>query len=209
MLSVFPFFRSVSFVGLFFFVSPSSLFQVAARRNYLERGIAAGERNSGGWPCCCLSVAVTVEETKREEDLLKWGELRWFLWRPNESAPVKGRGRSWLRGCGFVWPAEKGEGRWWSGCLRVKWETRAAESVWERWGKRRGSVEEEERMSGCLLLARRGGREVVSSGSLAFGQKRGDWLEAWEEKKYISKGRGRRIVGLFLAKDGGSHYSLF
>jgi hypothetical protein len=64
-------------------------------------------------------------------------------------------------------------------------------------------------MSGCLLLARRGGREVVSGGSLAFGQKRGDWLEAWEEKKYISKGRGRRIVGLFLAKDGGSHYSLF
>jgi hypothetical protein len=51
----------------------------AARRNYLERGIAVGERNSGGWPYCCLSVAVTVEETEREEDLLKWGELRWFL----------------------------------------------------------------------------------------------------------------------------------
>jgi len=36
-------------------------------------------------------------------------------------------------------------------------------------------------------LARRGGREVVSGGSLAFGQKRGDWLEAWEEKKYIKR----------------------
>lgn len=63
-------------------------------------------------------------------------------------------------------------------------------------------------MSGYLLLARRGGREAVSGGSLAFGQKRGDWLEAWEEKN-ISKGRGPRIVGLFLAKDGGSHCSLF
>jgi hypothetical protein len=51
----------------------------AARRNDLERGIAARERNSGGWPYCCLSVVVTVEETEREEDLLKWGELRWFL----------------------------------------------------------------------------------------------------------------------------------
>jgi hypothetical protein len=62
-------------------------------------------------------------------------------------------------------------------------------------------------MSGYILLARRGGREAVSGGSLAFGQKRGDWLEAW--KKIYQKGGGPRIVGLFLAKDGGSHCSLF
>ena len=39
-----------------------------ARRNDRKGGVAAGERNSGGWPCCCLSVAVTVEETEREEN---------------------------------------------------------------------------------------------------------------------------------------------
>jgi hypothetical protein len=37
MLSVFPFFRSVSSVGLFFFVSPSSLFQVAGGKEELFR----------------------------------------------------------------------------------------------------------------------------------------------------------------------------
>ena len=37
---------------------------------------------------------------------------------------------------------------------------RGAAAFWRRdWG-RDGSVEEEERMSGCLLLARRGGREA-------------------------------------------------
>jgi len=51
-------------------------------------------------------------------------------------------------------------------------------------------------------LARRGGREAVSGGSLAFGQKRGDWLEAWEEKN-ISKGRGPWIVGLFFGQGRG------
>jgi hypothetical protein len=40
----------------------------------------------------------------------------------------------------------------------------------ERWGKRRGSVEKEERMSGCLLLARKGGREVLgSAGKMEIG----------------------------------------
>ena len=54
LLSAFPFSRSVSSVHLFF-----SLFHLllcfrwpAARRNDREGGVAAGERNRGGWPCC-------------------------------------------------------------------------------------------------------------------------------------------------------------
>jgi hypothetical protein len=35
----------------------------------------------------------------------------------------------------------------------------------------------------------------VFGGSLAFGQKRGDWLEAWEGKKIYQRGGG---AGLFL-----------
>jgi len=56
-------------------------------------------------------------------------------------------------------------------------------------------------MSGYLWLARRGGREAVSGGSLAFGQKRGDWLEAWEKKIY-RKGGGPGLLACFWPRTG-------
>jgi len=74
---------------------------------------------------CCRSVA--MEETEEEEDLLKWGKLRWL--RRSE----EGAGRSCYR-CGFlqVWPAavdgdelplRGGEGS-------VSWEQGATAGLW-------------------------------------------------------------------------------
>jgi len=64
-----------------------------ARRNDREWGVAAGERNSGGWPCCCLSVAVTVEETEREENAVGG-----FLSGCEIKRSGKMESRSWLAG---------------------------------------------------------------------------------------------------------------
>jgi hypothetical protein len=64
-------------------------------------------------------------------------------------------------------------------------------------------------MSGCLLLARRGGREVVSGGSLAFGQKRGDWLEAWEEQNIYQKGGGAGLLACFWPWTGAATVAFF
>jgi len=107
-----------------------------------------------------------------------------------------------VRGCGFVWPAERGEGRWWNDCLRVKWETGTSKSVWERWGKRQGSVEEEERMSGCLLLAGRGGKGGGVRRLSGFWPKERGLAGGLGRKKNISKGRGCRIVFIFKRSVG-------
>ncbi|XP_011028572.1 PREDICTED: uncharacterized protein LOC105128549 [Populus euphratica] len=88
----------------FFIVLPAMAFTVTCnkekkhrwpgeRRNDRKGGIAAGERNNSEWPCCCLFVAVTVEETEREENATGG-----FVSGYETKRSRKMESRSWLAG---------------------------------------------------------------------------------------------------------------